>query len=81
MPGGPLIVGEGSPIDSYIQHPIPIPAPSDKIRVEPRGVMLTKKEMRKMRKQRRAAELQDKRDRIKMGLLPPEAPKGELGPV
>lgn len=30
-----------------------------------------------MRRQRRAAELQDKRDRIKMGLLPPDPPKGE----
>lgn len=29
-----------------------------------------------MRKQRRAAELQDKRDRIRMGLVPPDAPKG-----
>lgn len=30
-----------------------------------------------MRKQRRAAEQQDKRDRIKMGLLPPDPPKGK----
>ena len=29
-----------------------------------------------MRKQRRQAELQDKRDRIRMGLVPPDAPKG-----
>lgn len=31
-----------------------------------------------MRKQRRQAELQDKRDRIRMGLIPPDAPKGML---
>jgi U4/U6 small nuclear ribonucleoprotein PRP3 len=31
-----------------------------------------------MRKQRRQAELQDKRDRIRMGLIPPDAPKGLL---
>lgn len=74
----PLIVGEGTPIDMYIQHPIPIPAPSDKFTVEPRGVMLTKKEMKKMRKQRRAAEQQDKQDRIKMGLQPPDPPKVKL---
>ena len=30
-----------------------------------------------MRKLRRKAELQDKRDRIRMGLLPPDPPKGE----
>src|SRR6266705_2446978 len=31
-----------------------------------------------MRKQRRQAELQDKRDRIRMGLIPPDPPKGLL---
>ncbi|CAO1620435.1 unnamed protein product [Sympodiomycopsis kandeliae] len=73
-----LITGEGSPIDVYVQHPIPIPAPSDKYRVEPKGVILTKKEMKKMRRQRRAAEQEDKRDRIKMGLEPPDPPKVKL---
>lgn len=75
---GPLIEGEGSPIDIYVQHPIPIPAPSDKIKAQPRGVMLTKKEMKKMRKMRRQAEREDKQDQIKMGLLPPDAPKVKL---
>lgn len=31
-----------------------------------------------MRRQRRKADLEDKRDRQKMGLLPPDAPKGML---
>lgn len=31
-----------------------------------------------MRKQRRQAELQDKRDRVRMGLIPPDAPKVRL---
>ena len=75
---GILIEGEDSPIDIYVQHPIPIPAPSDKIKVEPKGVMLTKKEMKKMRKQRRLADQEDKRDKIKMGLLPPDPPKVKL---
>ena len=75
---GPLLYGKDSPIDPYIQHPIPIPAPSDKITVKPKGVMLTKKEMKKMRRQRRAAELEDRRDKIKMGLLPPDPPKVKL---
>ncbi len=73
-----LLYGEKSPIDHYIQHPIPLPAPSDSSVVQPRGLMLTKKEQRKLRRQRRAADLQDKRDRIKMGLLPPEPPKVKL---
>ncbi|KAE8226961.1 hypothetical protein CF319_g522 [Tilletia indica] len=74
----PLIEGEGTPIDIYIQHPIPIPAPSSKVKIEPRALMLTKKEQKKLRKQRRAADLEDKRDRIKMGLLPPDPPKVKL---
>ena len=31
-----------------------------------------------MRKLRRKQELQDKRDRIRMGLLPPDPPKGKI---
>ncbi|WFD42691.1 U4/U5/U6 small nuclear ribonucleoprotein prp3 [Malassezia psittaci] len=65
-------------IDHLIQHPIPIPSPMGLLRVKPKGIMLTKQEMKKMRKQRRAAEQQDKRDRIKMGLLPPDPPKVKL---
>lgn len=76
--GSVFLEGEGSPVDIYIQHPIPIPAPSDKIKIEPRGVMLTKKEMKKMRRMRRRAEQEDKRDRIKMGLQAPDPPKVKL---
>ena len=65
-----------SPITLYIQHPIPIPAPGDKNKPNFKPLKLTKKEQKKMRKQRRQAELQDKRDRIRMGLIPPDAPKG-----
>lgn len=73
-----LIQGDDTPIDHLVQHPIPIPPPTSKLFVQDRGVMLTKAEMKKMRKQRRAAEQQDKRDRIKMGLLPPDPPKVKL---
>jgi hypothetical protein len=38
--------------------------------------VLSVQEQKKMRKQRRQAELQDKRDHIRMGLLPPDPPKG-----
>lgn len=31
-----------------------------------------------MRKLKRASDLQDKRDRIRMGLLPPDPPKGHF---
>lgn len=67
-----------SPINFYIQHPIPIPAPDEKNKVELKPLMLTKKEQKKIRKLSRKQELQDKRDRIRMGLLPPDAPKVRL---
>lgn len=78
QPPLPLVLSEGTPIDPYIQHPIPIPDPTEKFKVAPKGVMLTKQEMKKMRRQRRAAERQDKEDRIKMGLQAPDPPKVKL---
>jgi U4/U6 small nuclear ribonucleoprotein PRP3 len=73
-----LVRSQDSPITYYIQHPIPIPAPGDKSSAELKPLMLTKKERKKMRKQRRQAELQDKRDRVRMGLIPPDPPKVRL---
>ncbi|KAH8110292.1 PRP3-domain-containing protein [Phellopilus nigrolimitatus] len=67
-----------SPINIYIQHPIKIPAPGDKDKVDLKPLLPTKKEQKKMRKHRRQAELQDKRDRIRMGLIAPDAPKVRL---
>ncbi|KAI5985730.1 pre-mRNA processing factor 3-domain-containing protein [Pisolithus albus] len=69
---------ENSPVTLYVQHPIPIPAPGDKNKVGLKPLKLTTKEQKKMRKQRRQAELQDKRDRIRMGLIPPDPPKVRL---
>ena len=66
-----------SPITIYIQHPIPIPAPGERS-VELKPLMLTTKEQKKMRKLRRKEILQDKRDRQKMNLLPPDPPKGRV---
>lgn len=64
-------------ITHLVQHPIPIPAPSERKQTVG-GIMLTKKEQRKMRRQRRQADLEEKRDKQKMGLIPPDAPKGKL---
>ncbi|KAJ1024998.1 hypothetical protein NDA18_004284 [Ustilago nuda] len=75
---GMLLWGKESLIDHYVQHPIPIAAPWVKFEVKPKGLILTKKEQRKLRRQRRAAEQSDKRDRIKMGLVPQEPPKVKL---
>jgi U4/U6 small nuclear ribonucleoprotein PRP3 len=67
---------DDSPITIYIQHPIAIPAPGDKNGVALKPQMLTKKERKKIRKLKRAENLQDHRDRVAMGLIPPDPPKG-----
>ncbi|RXW23253.1 hypothetical protein EST38_g2603 [Candolleomyces aberdarensis] len=72
------IRAQDSPITIYVQHPIPIPAPGDKNKVALKPLMLTTREQKKMRKLRRKEALQDKRDRIRMGLLPPDPPKVRL---
>ncbi|KAF7289985.1 U4 u6 small nuclear ribonucleoprotein [Mycena indigotica] len=74
----PNIRSVDSPITIYVQHPIPIPAPGDKNKVALKPMMLTTKERKKMRKLKRAGDLQDKRDRVAMGLIPPDAPKVRL---
>lgn len=65
-------------ISIYVQHPIQIPAPQDKLQAEAKPLFLTKKEMKRMRRLRRQADLQDKQDRQKMGLLPPDPPKVKI---
>lgn len=74
---GDLAAATLDKLDAYVQHPIQIP-PVEKGKPPPRGVMLTTKEAKKLRRQRRAAELSDKRDRIKMGLMPPPPDKVKL---
>lgn len=69
------IRNDDSPITLLIQHPIPLPPPGEKNKPAPKPLKLTTKEQKKLRKQRRAAELQDHQDRVRMGLIPPDAPK------
>ncbi|QRV82045.1 U4/U6 small nuclear ribonucleoprotein Prp3 [Ceratobasidium sp. AG-Ba] len=67
-----------SPITMYVQHPIPVPAPWEKNEMAIKALKLTSKEAKKLRRRRRAAELQEKQDRVRMGLLPPDPPKVRL---
>ena len=72
------IRNDNSPITIYVLHPIPLPPPGEKDKPGPKPLKLTTKEQKKLRKQRRAAELEDHRDRIRMGLIPPDPPKVRL---
>jgi len=62
-------------ITSYIYHPVGVaPLVSDRA-PQPAQVLLTKKERRKIKKREKRESLQEKRDRIKLGLDPPPEPK------
>lgn len=69
---------EDNPITSYIQHPVPIESPWSRIIPKPKPLYLTKKEQKRLRKNRRMIALQEKRDKIKLGLEPVPAPKVKL---
>ncbi|KAK4513427.1 uncharacterized protein ATC70_005428 [Mucor velutinosus] len=63
----------------YVHHPVVIQPPGE-VNAAPvvRSLMLTTKERKKMRRQRRAEALKDKRDKIRLGLLEPDAPKVKI---
>lgn len=69
-------------IDNLIQRPALLPPPIDiDSLVSPRPLFLTKKEQKKLRRQRRLAEQKEKQEQIKLGLLPPDAPKTRIANV
>lgn len=65
-------------ITRLIQHPIPISAPWLKNQPELRPMFLTKKEMKRLRRNNRAVKYQELQDKIKLGLEPPPPPKVKL---
>ncbi|CAI2164785.1 4760_t:CDS:10 [Funneliformis geosporum] len=69
---------EDSLISWFVQHPIPIEPPGDKGPPPPKPLILTKKEQKKLRKQRRLELQKEKQDKIRLGLLPPDQPKVKM---
>jgi U4/U6 small nuclear ribonucleoprotein PRP3 len=72
------LAGLESIITPYVQHPVPIKPPGEDQGQPPRQLMLTKKETKKLRRQKRLEAQKDKQDKIRLGLLPPEQPKGMI---
>lgn len=62
-------------ITAYIQHPIQIEPPQDRLVITPKPLPLTKKEQKKVRRQARAAKLKETQAKIRLGLEPPPPPK------
>ncbi|KAJ3416978.1 3',5'-cyclic-nucleotide phosphodiesterase (PDEase) (3':5'-CNP) [Chytridiales sp. JEL 0842] len=65
-------------VTNLIQHPVPIQPPAELGPPPPKPLMLTKKEQKKLRRQRRQEALKEKRDKIRLGLLPPEQAKVKI---
>lgn len=70
-----VLDNEEAPVSIYIQHPVPVL--NERHEVEP-GLFLTKKELKRKRRNERLARHQEKQDRIRLGLDPPPPPKVKL---
>ncbi|KAI8905170.1 pre-mRNA processing factor 3-domain-containing protein [Gorgonomyces haynaldii] len=61
-------------VTNMVQHPVPIKPPT-KDNLDPKPLLLTKKEQKKLRRQNRLEKQRDKQDRQRLGLLPPDEPR------
>ena len=66
---------EDSVITIYIQHPVLLEPPQEKIVPAAKPMYLTSKEQAKLRRQRRMADLKEQQAKIRLGLEPAPAPK------
>ena len=62
-------------ITVLIQHPVQLAAPQDKFNPAAKPLMLTKTEQKKMRRQRRMADMKEEQAKIRLGLVEPPPPK------
>ncbi|CAK4026207.1 U4 U5 U6 small nuclear ribonucleo prp3 [Lecanosticta acicola] len=66
---------EDSIITALIQRPVLLQAPQDKFISGPKPLMLTQKEQKKIRRQRRMADMKEEQAKIRLGLVEPPPPK------
>ncbi|EMC95685.1 hypothetical protein BAUCODRAFT_34450 [Baudoinia panamericana UAMH 10762] len=62
-------------ITALVQHPVILQAPQDKLQPAPKPLMLTPQEQKKLRRQRRKADMQEEQAKIRLGLVEPPPPK------
>ncbi|KAF7546741.1 hypothetical protein G7Z17_g8225 [Cylindrodendrum hubeiense] len=70
---------EDSIITEYIQHPVALEPPQDRLAPAPKAMFLTSREQAKLRRQRRMAELKEMQAKIRLGLVPAPPPKVKKG--
>lgn len=66
---------EEAPVSIYVQHPVPVYVERAEVEL---ALHLTKKELKRKRRNERLARHKEKQDRIKLGLDPPPPPKVKL---
>jgi len=66
---------EDSIITNLIQHPVILQAPQDRFQPAPKPLMLTPIEQKKLRRQRRMADMKEEQAKIRLGLVEPPPPK------
>lgn len=66
-------------ITEYVQHPVALEPPQDRLAPAPKAMFLTSKEQAKIRRQRRMAEGKEMQAKIRLGLVPAPPPKVKKG--
>ncbi|KAK3071161.1 U4/U5/U6 small nuclear ribonucleoprotein prp3 [Teratosphaeriaceae sp. CCFEE 6253] len=66
---------EDTIITALVQHPVILQAPQDKFLPAPKPLMLTSTEQKKLRRQRRMADMKEEQAKIRLGLIEPPPPK------
>ncbi|RPB04173.1 PRP3-domain-containing protein [Choiromyces venosus 120613-1] len=74
-PGSLLISVPDTIVTHYVQHPVLLAPPQDQLAPPMKPFPLTKKEQKKVRRQRRAEALKEKQAKVRLGLEPPPPPK------
>ncbi|CUS15861.1 unnamed protein product, partial [Tuber aestivum] len=70
-----LISAADTIVTYYVQHPVLLAPPQDQLAPAMKPFPLTKKEQKKVRRQRRAEALKEKQAKVRLGLEPPPPPK------
>ena len=78
-PNGLKLATEDSLITRLIQHPALILPPGDRLMPAPKPMYLTTREQKKIRRQRRMADLKETQAKIRLGLMEPPPDKVKLG--
>lgn len=78
-PGSLKIGTDDSIVTNLIQHPVALEPPQERMMPAPKPMYLTTKEQKKLRRQRRMAELKEQQAKIRLGLVPAPPPKVKKG--